>query len=76
MMTKWKILEYKVVIFKNILNGITQIGCGSAHGSARDKWRAIDTTKYPSIKQVSVALFLFELHKAFRPIAMWLMESR
>lgn len=42
---------------------------GSAHGSPRDKQRAIDTTTYPSIKQVSVALFLFEYIKhlgAFR----------
>lgn len=52
-----------VVIFKNMLNSITQVVHGSAHGSPRDKQRAIDTTTYPSIKQVSVALFLFEYIK-------------
>lgn len=46
-----------------MLNGITQVAHGSAHGSPRDKQRAIDTTTYPSIKQVSVALFFFEYIK-------------
>lgn len=32
--------EYKVVTFLNVFNDITQVVCGSDHGSFKDKQRA------------------------------------